>query len=58
LAAFTACEDPRIGAVEMGLHGPVRVNGEEMTTRTVAEAMEHFGVPGVSVAVIDGGEIA
>ena len=49
MAAFSA-EDPRIAQVENGLRPPVLLEGDK--TWSLAERMKHFGVNGVSIAVI------
>lgn len=61
--AVAACEpapspDADADAVENGLHPAVLVAGEEIETRSIAQAMETRGVPGMSVAVVDGGRLA
>jgi CubicO group peptidase (beta-lactamase class C family) len=48
----------RIERVENGLREPVAVRGEPTRTRRLADRMRELRVPGVSVAVIDGGRIA
>ncbi len=47
--------DPRIAAVERGLLPPVVT--EATVPMTLADRMRHHGVPGVSVAVVDGGRL-
>jgi CubicO group peptidase (beta-lactamase class C family) len=49
--------DERISAVESGLRRATSVRGEDATFR-LAERMRALAVPGVSIAVIDGGRIA
>lgn len=44
-----------IKKVETGLSGPVIIEGD--STWSIEERMEHYGVPGVSLAVINNGEI-
>ena len=46
-----------IAAVENALLPQVLIEGEEPVTATLAERMEHHNVPGVSIAVFNGGEI-
>ncbi len=46
----------RISEVETNLISPVYIEGDP--TWTIEERMNHYGVPGVSIAVINGGEIA
>ncbi len=43
----------RIARVEEGLLPPIVIAGREPTTYSLQERMEHYSVPGVSVAVID-----
>lgn len=53
LAAFVAGApgpDARIEQVENGLRPPVLVEGDK--TWTIAERMKHYGVPGLSIAII------
>ena len=50
LAAVPPPDDARIEAVENGLRPPVLVEGDK--TWTLAERMKHYGVNGVSIAVI------
>jgi CubicO group peptidase (beta-lactamase class C family) len=49
MPAFAA-EDPRVAQVENGLRPPVLLEGDK--TWSLAERMKHFGVNGVSIAVI------
>jgi CubicO group peptidase (beta-lactamase class C family) len=56
-----APEEPieaRIARIEEGLLPPVLIAGREATTFTLQERMEHYSVPGVSVAVIDDYQVA
>lgn len=46
----------KISAVETNLIPPVYIEGD--STWTIEDRMDHYGVPGVSVAVINDGEIA
>lgn len=68
LLAAQACRKPasrpkpdrtadRIARVEGGLMPPVLIRGRPNLTYTLAERMDHYSVPGVSVAVINGYEI-
>ena len=50
--------DDRIARVEVGVLPAVVVKGSVPATFTIEEMMEMLDVPGVSVAVIDEGEIA
>jgi CubicO group peptidase (beta-lactamase class C family) len=49
--------DSRIRAVESGLLPVVRIAGRD-THWTIAERLAHYRCPGVSVAVVEGGELA
>lgn len=51
-------ERARIARVEAGLRPAVRLAGREPARRGILEVMQRYGVPGVSVAVVDGGEVA
>lgn len=51
-------EAARIRRVEQGLIVPVRVRGTLPVRFDIHERMAHYGVPGVSVAVIDHGRLA
>lgn len=44
--------------VEANLQPQVLVEGRDQPPQSLAQRMEHYGVPAVSVAVIDGGEVA
>jgi CubicO group peptidase (beta-lactamase class C family) len=48
----------RIARIESSLMIPVQLEGRPVEEHTIRERMAHWGVPGVSVAVIDGGEVA
>ena len=48
--------DPKISEVESNLSSPVYIEGD--STWTIEARMKHYGVPGVSIAVINEGEIA
>jgi CubicO group peptidase (beta-lactamase class C family) len=47
----------RIDAVENGLCSPVRIDGAEQVFHPLSQQMEFYNVPGVSIAVINNGEI-
>jgi CubicO group peptidase (beta-lactamase class C family) len=49
--------DPRIEAVRNGLLPPMRIEGEDVRW-TMDERLAHYDCPSVSVAVIEGGELA
>ncbi len=49
--------DPRIRAVEEGITRGIQVRGQESKRFTIQDRMETYHVPGVSVAVLDGGRI-
>ena len=59
-AARAAAPDDtaRIGRVMRGLRPPVEVEGRPSSRWTLAERMAEYKVPGVSIAVIEGGRIA
>jgi CubicO group peptidase (beta-lactamase class C family) len=48
----------RIARIESSLILPLQLEGRPVEPYTIRERMAHWGVPGVSVAVIDGGEVA
>ena len=51
--------DPaRIARVERGLLPTVALRGRRDTAYTLADRLRRYGVPGVSIAVIDGGRVA
>lgn len=65
LLIFASCKEEsknpetsqtNIAAVETGLIPAINIEGDP--TWTIKERMGHYGVPGVSIAVIDKGEIA
>jgi CubicO group peptidase (beta-lactamase class C family) len=47
----------RIARVESGLLPPVLIQGGPPAAMTLAERMSHYNIPGVSIAVINNGEI-
>ncbi|MDQ6829010.1 MAG: beta-lactamase family protein [Gemmatimonadota bacterium] len=47
----------RIARVESGLLTPMAMAGAPETRYTIAQRMQHYHVPGVSIAVINGGRI-
>jgi len=56
--AETPAIDPKIDMikkVETGLITPIYIEGD--SSWTIDERMEHYGVPGVSIAVINNGKI-
>jgi CubicO group peptidase (beta-lactamase class C family) len=46
-----------IHAIENGLLPAIRVAGDSLVTYTLLERMEHYHVPGVSIAVVENGQI-
>lgn len=48
----------RIAAIENGLRPMIIVDGEDAGPLRLIDRMAHYNVPGLSIAVIDGGEIA
>ena len=57
-AGHTGSEAARIARIEHGLLPTVAVRGRGDTTYTLSDRMKRFGVPGVSLAVIDQGRLA
>lgn len=56
--ASTITPDALIERIETALLPAVTVPGQPIETATLAERMDYYRVPAVSIAVIDGGEIA
>ena len=56
--AAAANDTTRISNVVGGLRPPVEIEGKPAPHWTLAERMTHYKVPGVSIAVIEGGRIA
>lgn len=50
--------DPRVARVENGLSMAIQVRGREPERFSLQERMAFYNVPGVSVAVLDGGRVA
>ena len=50
--------DPRIARVEGGISRAIQVRGQEPERFSIQERMTFYHVPGVSVAVLEGGRIA
>ena len=48
----------RIARIEASLILPLQLEGRPVERYTIRDRMAHWGVPGVSVAVIEGGEVA
>jgi CubicO group peptidase (beta-lactamase class C family) len=48
----------RIARIESSLIVPLQLEGRPVEEYTIRERMAYWGVPGVSVAVIDGGDVA
>jgi CubicO group peptidase (beta-lactamase class C family) len=55
--AQSADIDQRIQRVQQGLRLPINVKGRELPNLTIAARLEHYKVPGVSVAVINDGKL-
>lgn len=55
--AATAADtlDARLARVESGLRGPVHFSGD--ATWSLDERMHHYGVPGVSIAIVEDGRV-
>src|SRR5881296_1227584 len=47
----------RIARIESGLLPPVAIKGQPVPTSTLADSMEHYKVPGLSVAFFENGRI-
>ena len=47
----------RIGRVEHGLLLPIQIEGEPDLTMQLADRMQYYRIPGVSIAIINNGEI-
>ncbi|MEM9666326.1 MAG: serine hydrolase domain-containing protein [Bacteroidota bacterium] len=67
LVLLMACQTPedppidheaRMAQIETALRPLFTIQGEPPATTSLAERMETLGVPGVSIAVIEGGEVA
>jgi CubicO group peptidase (beta-lactamase class C family) len=56
--ALDAATGERIARIEASLILPVQLEGRPVEEFSIGERMANWGVPGVSVAVIDGGEVA
>ncbi len=56
-AEFLAADDPRIAAFETGLVDRMQRGQDDAPRHTILERLEHYGVPGVAVAIFDDGEI-
>lgn len=50
--------DPRVRAVEEGIARGIQVQGRDGERFTIRERMGIYNVPGISIAVLDGGRIA
>jgi CubicO group peptidase (beta-lactamase class C family) len=59
LTLAAVAQDPaaRARRVEEGLRPPIVVKGQPAVKWTIAERLKHHNVPGVSVAVVNGGKI-
>lgn len=54
----TSGPPPTPDAIAAGLLPAVQIEGEPPTTFSIEERMAHYAVPGVGVALLDGGEVA
>ncbi|MBL4605799.1 MAG: beta-lactamase family protein [Flavobacteriaceae bacterium] len=61
---FTSCKDEantnvsaEIEVIENGLLSPIQVKGDSVKKFNLLERMEHYKVPGVSIAVVENGKI-
>lgn len=57
-AQSTAPDTGRVARVLGGLRPPVELSGRPATRWSVAERLANYRVPGVSIAVIEGGRVA
>lgn len=64
LFVFVSCKSDKsndltteIQTIENGLLGAIQVKGDSVKQYNILERMEHFKVPGVSIAVVEGGKI-
>jgi CubicO group peptidase (beta-lactamase class C family) len=48
---------PEINAIENGLLPSIQVQGDSIKTFNLLERMEHYNVPGVSIAIVENGKI-
>ncbi|MGA3205869.1 MAG: serine hydrolase domain-containing protein, partial [Bryobacteraceae bacterium] len=55
--SLNAADLDRIQRVENGLRPPVTIKGQPVATMTIAERLKFYHVPGVSVALINGGKV-
>ena len=51
-------DSTRIARVERGLLPTVAIRGRSDTTYTIPDRLRRYSVPGISIAVIDGGRVA
>jgi CubicO group peptidase (beta-lactamase class C family) len=58
VAADSPQVDERIARVEAGLLRPILLKGESRVTMSLQDRMGHYQVPGISIAVLDGGVLA
>jgi CubicO group peptidase (beta-lactamase class C family) len=49
--------DARIARIESGLLPPIAIKGQALTTYNVTERMQHYKVPGISVAFFENGRV-
>jgi CubicO group peptidase (beta-lactamase class C family) len=64
LLSFTSCQNKKkavilseINTIENGLLPTFQVEGDSIVTYNILDRMEHYKVPGVSIAIVENGEI-
>lgn len=55
--SLAAQQNPRLARVEGGISPAIHVRGRAPERFTLSDRMAHYNVPGVSVAVLDGGQV-
>ena len=55
--SLIAADLDKIQCVENGLRGPIAIKDQPIVTMKIGERLKFYHVPGVSVAVINGGKI-
>ena len=50
-------KDAEINAIENNLMAAIQIKGEPVNKYSIAERMEHYKVPGISIAVVKDGVI-
>src|SRR3984957_2209130 len=57
VVSLAAADVDRIQRVEHGLRAPIAIKGQPIATMSIAERLKFYRVPGVSVALINGGKV-